>query len=480
VSRLGRRGRFTAFQAGAIALIVIAIGTFLAFSKDVPFTRPFEIQAVFENVPPLQQGTAVRIAGVDVGKVSKVEPLGGGSPATRVTIRMKDEGLPLHEDATLKLRPRIFFEGNNFIDLKPGTPSADAVDDGHTFPITQTSGPVQIDQVLGTLTSDSRKDLQKLLQGYGNALNGKPAPGEDDDQDPAVRGLTAGQALNASLANSAQALRGGAVVNQALLGTQLHDLSKLVGSQQRIFAALSGNEGELQDLLTNWNVAFGALAAQSTNLSATIRELPRLLEAAGPALDELNASFGPTRAWALEMVPGTKELPATIDAALPWIAQTRALLRPSELQGLVDDLAPTVPNLARFAAGQLTFVPKLDAFNRCQYSVVLPTGEQTIEDGALSTGFQNYKEFWQGLVGLSGESQNFDGNGSYARFQPGGGGSPIATGPVGRGGPLYANATAPPLGTRPARTPKPPYKPNVACHRNAVPSLNAARTGGGP
>ncbi len=38
-----------------------------------------------------------------------------------------------------------------------------------------------------------------LLQGYGNALNGKPLPGEDADQDPSVKGLTAGQALNKSL-----------------------------------------------------------------------------------------------------------------------------------------------------------------------------------------------------------------------------------------------------------------------------------------
>ncbi len=211
-----------------------------------------------------------------------------------------------------------------------------------------------------------------------------------------------------------------------------------------------------------------------------MRELPRLLRAAGPALDELNAAFPATRAWALEMVPGTRELPATIDAAFPWIRQTRALLRPSELQGLVDDLRPAVADLARFSSGQLTLVPKLDAFNRCQHDVVLPTGEQTIEDGNLSTGLQSYKEFWQTMVGLAGESQNFDGNGAYTRFQPGGGGSPIATGPVGRGGPLYANATAPPLGTRPARTPKPAYKPKLACYKGRAANLNAARTGGGP
>jgi phospholipid/cholesterol/gamma-HCH transport system substrate-binding protein len=330
------------------------------------------------------------------------------------------------------------------------------------------------------LQTDTRASLRRLLEGYGDAINGKPQPGEDDDQDPSTRGQTAGQALNDSLVNAPAALRGGAIVNQALLGTELHDLSKLVGSSQKVFGALSSRETQLQDLLTNWNVTFGALASEQDNLRQTIRLLPTVLEAANPALDNLNAAFPPTRAWALEMVPGVNETAATIDAGFPWVRQARALLRPSELQGLVAELDPAIDDFAQFTNGTLALIPKLDAFNRCQYDVVLPTGEQTIEDGNLSTGFQNYKEFWQTMVGFAGENQNFDGNGSYNRFQAGGGGNTIQTGPVGAAGPMFANATAPPLGTRPSRTSKAPYKPKVACHTNSVPNLNAAKIGGGP
>ena len=39
-----------------------------------------------------------------------------------VTMRIDDTRLPLHRDATLKVRPRLFLEGNFFVDLKPGTP----------------------------------------------------------------------------------------------------------------------------------------------------------------------------------------------------------------------------------------------------------------------------------------------------------------------------------------------------------------------
>ena len=471
--------RVSAFQAGLIALVVIAVAVYLGFSKDIPFTRPFQVNAVFENSPPIQKGQAVRIAGVDVGKVSDVEPVGGDSPAVKVTMKLDDEALPLHEDAQIKVRPRIFFEGNLFFDLRPGTPSAPELDDGDTIPASQTSAPVQLDQVLGTLKANTRSNLRKLLVGYGGALNGEPQAGEDDDQDPDVQGETAGEALNDSLEYSADALRGGAIVNEATTGTELHDLSKLISSQQKITGALSSREGQLKELITNFSTTMGALAAEEANLRATVRELPRVLEAARPALDELNAAFPSTRAWALEMIPGVRETPATIDAGFPWIRQTRALLSPAELQGLVDDLRPAVDDFARFTNGQVELLPQLDLFNRCQLQVILPTQEQRIEDGPLSTGLRNYEEFFQVLVSLTGESQNFDGNGSYARVQAGGGGYPVQTPQVGIS-PLHGTASAPPLGTRPARGPKPPYRPNAACYKQAAPDLSSARIGGGP
>jgi phospholipid/cholesterol/gamma-HCH transport system substrate-binding protein len=470
----------TALRAGVIAIVAILVFAYLGFTKDIPFTRPFELQAVFQNAPPIQTNSAVRIAGVEVGKVAKVEPLGGDSPGVRVTMKLKDEALPIHKDAQIELRERIFLEGNVFLNIKPGTSGAPEVDDGDTIPASQTSAPVQLDQVLGTLQANTRKDLQDLLAGYGDALNGQPQPGEDDDQDPDVKGETAGQALNQSLQYAPDALRQSAIVNQATLGSELHDISKLIAGQQKVTAALSSREGSLKDLLSNWNITTTALAAQETDLAATVRELPKVLEAARPALDNLNAAFPSTRAWALEMIPGVRETPATLEAGFPWVAQTRALLRPSELQGLVDDLQPAIDDFAKFVNDQVELLPVFDLFNRCQSNVILPSGETVIEDGALSTGLKNYQEFLQALQGFVGAGQNFTGNGIYTRFQPGGGAFPVQTGAVGALGPRHGSATSAPLGTRPARGPKAPYKPSAKCYKQPVPNLNAARIGGGP
>ena len=293
-----------------------------------------------------------------------------------------------------------------------------------------------------------------------------------------VQGLTAAQALNKSLDYSADSLRDTAIVNQALLGTEAHDLSKLIGSQQRIFAALSSRENQLKDLITNFNTTMGALASEEGNLRETIAELPEVLEAANPTLDELNAAFPPTRAFALEILPGVRETPATIEAGFPWIRQTRALLSKEELQGLVNVLQPAVSDFATFVDGQVDLLPQLDAFNRCQLEVVLPTQEQRIQDGNLTTGLRNYEEFFQSLVSLTGESQNFDGNGSYVRFQAGGGSNPIQTAVV---APRRCSPT-PPCPRSARGRPRPPSRPTRATSPATEPGAepSSARIGAGP
>src|SRR5439155_4600595 len=126
---------------------------------------------------------------------------------------LSDEALPIHRDAQLKIRSRIFLEGNFFIDLKPGSGETPELPSSAEVPMSQTYSPVQIDQVLGLLQDSERHAAQTLIQGYGEALNGKPKPGEDAaaKADPSTRGQTAAQSLNDSLRWSPRALKGLAI-----------------------------------------------------------------------------------------------------------------------------------------------------------------------------------------------------------------------------------------------------------------------------
>jgi phospholipid/cholesterol/gamma-HCH transport system substrate-binding protein len=104
---------------------------------------------------------------------------------------------------------------------------------------------------------------------------------------------------------------------------------------------------------------------------------------------------------------------------------------------------------------------------------VLPTGDVVIRD-EFQTGRENYKDFFYAMVGLSGEGENFDGNGGYVRFQTGGGSQLVSLGPGNAGAqPQFGNLPTPPLGNRPAYPGKlPPYVNNQACYRQKPPDLN--------
>jgi phospholipid/cholesterol/gamma-HCH transport system substrate-binding protein len=480
MARTRRRQPRSPFAVGLIAIVVIAILVFLGFTKDIPFTRGYEVKAVFQSANGLRPDSPVRIAGVEVGKVKKVEGQEGSNNAV-VTMAIDDNGRPLHKDATLKIRPRIFLEGNFFVDLAPGTPGAPELDDGDTITVTQTSTPVQLDQVLTALQSDTRQDLRDVLEGLGTALSSKPSRADNRDADPSARGETAAKSWNDAYDDAGPAARAQSQVNEAFLGTEPdQDLGRLIEGAGKTAAGLVRNETQLKDLITNFNVTMAALASEDTNLRTSIRELAPTLENANAALASLNAAFPPTRAFAREILPGVRETAATIDASFPWIEQARGLMSNAELQGLARDLSPAARDLARLTDDAIELLPQTDLVSKCARDVLLPTGDVVIRD-EFQTGRENYKDFFYAMVGLAGEGQNFDGNGGYVRFQTGGGSQSVSLGTGSAGAaPQFGDLPTPPLGNRPAYPGKlPPYVDDQPCYKQQLPDLNgpaAAKT----
>jgi phospholipid/cholesterol/gamma-HCH transport system substrate-binding protein len=486
--RLYRRGTSMRSRVlvGLFAVLLIVIGTYLAFAKQIPFTGAgYELHAIFESPATLKPDSPVRIAGVNVGKVTDVEPEGD---MARVTFTVDEEGRPVHSDATVAVRPRLFLEGNFFLDFRPGSPSAAELPSGSTLKATQTSVAVQLDQILTALQAPERRNLQRLLQGFGTGLTHEPTASEDADQDVDVQGESGAQALNDAFKYGGDAGRTSAIVNEALLGQQPRDLSKLIASNRRVFGALLSREAQLKELITNFNVTTGALAAEQQNLSETVRLLAPTLETARPALLHLNQSFPQLRAFAIEAEPGVAELPATIRAGTPWLRQADPLLSKQELGGLANLLRRSTPDLALATSRTPGFLKQLGLFSRCISQNVIPTGNVVIDNAGgaypFTTGVENYKEFFYGAAQQAGESQGFDGNGSYVRFQTGGG--PVLSAAPQPGGGLqndtvFGNNIEPPLGMRPAiPTTKPPFRPDFPCHQNPVPDINGPASAVGP
>jgi hypothetical protein len=463
--------------AGAIALVVIILITYLGFTKFAnPFARPYTVHAIVANANGLKPNSWVRIAGVNVGKVKSVQPVSNCKniattpeqcTAADVTMSLNGQGLPLHKDATFAIRPRIFLEGNFFVDLRPGSPESPLAPSGYVFPIQATTEPVQFDQVLTSLQADTRRNLQILLQQYGVAVS------------------KGGPAYNRSIPYWTPAYKYSSIVSHDMLGTQPHDLSNWLYRSGDVNGAFDTHPQNLENLITDFNTTAAAFARQSANLQAAVAELPRTLQVAIPALQALNRAFcagppaqaslgppncapGPLRQFAKALIPGTKSTGPMVDASLPFIHQLRLLVQPSELGGLSTDLKATIPALTRLTRETIPMLRnEVRPASSCVVNTIYPWSQLTLNDPNFnaSNGYTPHKVYVEAadfLPGLAGESRNFDANGFFIRVL----GALGNTGVTSLQSGLVGGTLAPLVGAQPPKPPggvHPPFAPNVPC-----------------
>lgn len=458
-----RGSRLSNFAAGVIALVLVVAGTFYGFSRWNPFANPYELVAVFESANNLKARSHVRVAGVTVGKVKKIETI-AESGAARVTMEVEESALPLHEDAELKIRPNLFLEGNFFVDVHPGSPSAPELDSGEVVPSQQTATPVQFGEILAALQSDTRRDLQVLLDEYSRALD---------------KGGAA--ALNRSIEYWEAAYKNSAIAAEATLGQEPDkDIQRLIRGQAKVFRALAKNPEALKGLVSNFNTTAAAFAREDIALQQTIPALDAVLRVGTPALASLNDALPSVRAFARDALPGTRSSGPAIDASLPFIRQARRLVAQDELKGLAADLRSAIPDLVRLQVGAVGFFEQTRLLASCQNRVLLPFAKEPIPEPEFpdNTGQPFYKQSSRGLVGLSGESRIHDAQTPMFRVQASGGPFSVHFGDVG-GEDAFAQAAFPVEGVNPIKPDKrPAFRPDVPCETQEPPNL-ASRPGAG-
>jgi len=433
------------FKAGVLTLVVLVVAGYFGFTKANPFANPFELNAAVRNAQNLKPGAPVRIAGVEVGRVVKVEGADDGAAAAQVRMELRDDALPVHDDATIEIRSRIFLEGNFFVDLKPGSPSAGHYESGETIPVTRTTASVTLPDILSVLQSDVRGDLQTLLQEYGTEALSKGGA----------------EALNKAIPSFEPAYRFSALTNDALLGVQPEqDQQRLLRGQKLVFEALADNPATLQDLVTDLNTTAGAIASEDEALAAAVPALRDTLRAGQPALDELNAALPTLRVFSREALPGVRSSVPALSAAIPWMGQARQLVQEDELKGLAADLRQAVPSLVRLNSRLRPFLSQLRALSSCTNQVLVPWVESpipSIEEG--NSGHLVREQINRSFVGLAGESRNHDANTPLFHVQ---GVAPVK---------LTAGNLEP--AAPPDPTVPPPHRPDVACETQEPPNLQA-------
>jgi phospholipid/cholesterol/gamma-HCH transport system substrate-binding protein len=447
----------TPVRAGLLALVLVASFAFFAVTKSNPFKSEYELYAVFENANELKPRSPVRIAGVEVGKVKDVDPVGADHARVRMVI--EKDGLPIKKNAELKVRQRIFLEGNYFVDLQPGTADSPELESGSTIPFTQTASPVQFGQVLTALQHDTREDLKTFLREYAKGVRGKGARG-----------------FNMAVRYWEEAYRNTAMSTRATLGQGPGDLQRVLKGQGKVFGALARDENALKLLVVSLNRLAAAFARQDDNLRATIPALRDVLRVGRPALASLNRAFPTLRAFAREALPAARSSSPTLDVQIPFITQARRLVSDAELGGLVRDLRTTVPPLARLNRRQTLSLREVRALASCQNGVLVPFSKTPIPDPDFpaNSGQPFYKQSPRALVGLSGESRIADANSPLFRVLAGGGPTTlVSTGSAGED--VFAQLDFPLDGVRPARPLKRPvFRPDIACETQEAPDLHAA------
>ncbi len=434
---------------GLVALTIVAVAVFFGFTKTNPFANPYQIKAAFKNVNDLKPRSPVRIAGVNVGKVKKVEPIKGGSGAV-VTMEIKKEGLPIHADAKAKVRPRIFLEGNYFVDINPGSPSAPAMAKGETIPVQQTAAPVQFGQFLEMLQSDTREDLRTVFREYGKAVQ------------------EGGRGFNRSIKYWEPAFKNSAIANDALRGIEEHDLSNYLRGARRVAEGLDRDPEALKGLITGLAETASAFADEQQNLSETIHELPTTLRAGRRAFAALRTAFPPVRRLAADMLPTVRESGPALDAQLPLVRQLRKLVSPDELQGLVKDLEPTVPALARLNREAVPLQEETRLAGSCNNNVLHEWNETEVPDPNFPAQGKIYQETSKQFVGLGAESRSFDANGQYVRSY-----AQTANYASALGDGRFFFTDLPVQGVNPPAAKQPPYRADVPCETQEPPDMRS-------
>jgi len=364
--------------------------------------RPFELKAELETAQAVTpgQGQTVRVAGVRVGDISKVEYDEGNAV---VTMDIDRKFLPVYKDATVLLRPKTGLK-DMFLELDPGTQAAGEYEEEETIPVANTAPDVNLDEVLELLDSDTRAYLRLLLVGGGEGLNGR------------------GKELGELLGSLGPINRGLARVNREV-AKRKENLANLIHNMNILFGRVGQEDEQIASFIDASNASLSAIAGEDLD----VRRATRLL---GPTLQETRIALSETNDLATVLGPALRDLRPfarrlkPINRSLGSLARNtrddvKNRIRPfvRAAREPVRDLRPAAENLAD-ATPRLTVVgEKLNKlFNMAAYN---PNGAEACTvpaPGDPACRDEGYL-YWLGWLAHVGNStfQNQDAHGVYRR-----------------------------------------------------------------
>ena len=323
VTQAPKRTAVLAAIAFTLSCVGLMIFVWTQFAGTVPFApQGYRIQAVFRETGQLVAGADVRISGVNVGKVTNVQPRGVNS---LVTMDLHRQFAPMPADTRGILRLKTLL-GEAYIELSPGSPSGRKLPDGGTIPPSQIQRTQDLDQVLNSFDPSTQRALQQFLSGSFEALSGR---GQDlnnaiGNLDPAVSQLSAVVGVLNQQQGNLQRLINNLGVVLTTVGNRSADVQSLVNAGNQVFSATAGRDAQLQatinglpPFMTQLRSTLGTLNTTLGIAKPTLAVIRRAAPLVRPALSELITLSGP----ALNLLHQAPSLIKLANQALPAIAQ---------------------------------------------------------------------------------------------------------------------------------------------------------------
>ena len=161
---------------GAVTTLIVVVAVFLSYNANngLPFVPTYNIKVALPEGSGLQNANQVRVGGTRVGLVSSLTP--HQDPRTgRVTaiahLKLEKSIEPLPAD-TRAIVLSVSAIGLKYLELEKGT-SPKPLRAGETIPVSQTTEPVDIDQLFNMFDEKTRTASQINLNNFGNGLAGR-------------------------------------------------------------------------------------------------------------------------------------------------------------------------------------------------------------------------------------------------------------------------------------------------------------------
>jgi phospholipid/cholesterol/gamma-HCH transport system substrate-binding protein len=334
-------GRILVMAGFALSCFGLLLYLWVAFGGGFPLKpEGYRFHVRFGEATQLAQQADVRISGVPVGKVVKLE-LGPGE-TTDATIQLDERYAPIPRDARAILRSKTLL-GETYVELTPGDVDGGTLPEGGILSDAQVSDTVELDEIFRSLDPKTRDSFGVWMQSLAEGIDGRGAD------------------LNNAFGNLAPFAED---TNELIeiLNRQQPALELLVRNTGVVFDALSRRSGDLTNLIRNSNTVFGTVAARNRELEETFRAFPTFERESIVTLDRLDRFAREADPIITQLRPFARELSPTLQAAERFAPPFRKFL--VDLGPLITYASDGLPAFRRLLADLRPALGQLDPFTR--------------------------------------------------------------------------------------------------------------------